>query len=140
MFTRTFFFSFLFWLGVAGFAQSSDDNISIPREIHTRLWEVPGPQQDEPGAPRLLIVWPAADTDPMEGPTAHYAGRVEPVDATVKLNGEKLKIYPGGVFTGLKDAPIPGQSATWEFEATAKDKSTTVKRIVRAWAPPPPAP
>jgi N-acetylmuramoyl-L-alanine amidase len=132
----------LLWamLFLAVTAARADEPARIPTEIHTRLWETPGPQQDEAGAPRLLLVYPSAGAEPFEAEHARYGGRVEPAGARVTLNGTALAIQPGGVFTGIKALPEPGQSATWTFKATAKGKSTVITRTVRRWSPPPPAP
>jgi N-acetylmuramoyl-L-alanine amidase len=68
-----------------------------------------------------------------------YAGRVEPVNAQVTLNGEPLKVWPGGVFTGVRD--LDGEAGqTWRFEARAGGQATSVERVIQRPAPPEPAP
>ena len=110
----------------------------MPLEIHERLWQDPGPEQSGPGAPKLLIVYPLAGAGPEDLTAMRYAGRVEPVNAQVTLNGEPLKVWPGGVFTGVQD--LSEGSQTWHFEARAGDKSTSVERVLQRAAPPEPAP
>ena len=111
----------------------------MPLEIHARYWESPGPEQSEEGAPRLLIVYPVKEGSPSEAKTARYAGRVEPVDAKVTLNGEELKIWPGGVFTGLQEIKDDDKdfAQSWKFEASAADKKTTVRRTLKLKRPVP---
>jgi len=116
-------------------AQSAGSD--MPTEITERLWRDPGPEQDGPGAPRLMVVYPAAAGGPYDGEAMRYAGRVDPEDATVTLNGDELQVYPGGVFTGLRrfgDA----ESETWTFRAAAGGKTTTVSRSLRIRRPTPP--
>jgi N-acetylmuramoyl-L-alanine amidase len=111
----------------------------MPLEIHARYWESPGPEQSEEGAPRLLIVYPVKEGSPSEAKTARYAGRVEPVDAKVTLNGEELKIWPGGVFTGLQEIKDDDKdfAQSWKFEASAAGKKTTVRRTLKLKRPVP---
>jgi len=111
----------------------------MPLEIHERLWQEPGPEQSAPGAPKLLIVYPLANQGPTELEALRYAGRVEPADAVVTLNGAPLKLWPGGVFTGLQ--PIgPGPAETWHFVASKGGLATVVDRALRRPEPPTPPP
>jgi N-acetylmuramoyl-L-alanine amidase len=111
----------------------------MPLEIRERLWESPGPAQDAPDAPRLLIVYPREQGEVADGEAMRYAGRLDPVDATVTLNGEPLCVWPGGVFTGARSV-AEGRTEAWRFVATFEGKTTTVEREVRREARPlPPA-
>lgn len=115
----------------------------MPLEIHERLWERPGPAQSKPGAPKLLIVAPEKSMAPHDGHELRYMGRVEPANATVTLNGKPVKVWPGGVFSGL--ARIDGAaSVKWTFRASYRRTVTTVERTIpvarpaqppRAWPP-----
>ncbi len=111
----------------------------MPTKIHERLWEEPGPAQDGESAPKLLILYPEEEMEPHWAGVMRYAGRVEPEDVAVTLNGEKLKVWPGGVFTGLHSIPA-GKVDKWRFRATAKGETTTVTREVRRKDPPEPPP
>ena len=110
----------------------------MPFEITERLWHSPGPAQDAPDAPRLLIVFPRSGEPPVGG-VMRYAGRVEPETATVRLNGEELRIWPGGVFTGTRSVP-EGAPVRWRFVAEHEGGSTTVEREVHNPAPRPAVP
>lgn len=106
--------------------------------IPARLWESPGPAQDSPDAPHLLIVWPEAGAGPVDAEQTRYAGRVEPEGSQVTLNGTPLEVLPGGVFTGLYDLPANGE-AVWNFTARSHaGHETTVTRTVKRLTPPPP--
>ena len=107
----------------------------MPFHIQTRLWDDPGPVQDAPGAPRLMLLIPSRERLTLDLDTMRYAGRVEPTTATVTLNGEPLKVWPGGVFTGVH--PVEKGEQTWRFVATAGGASTTLERTLDQ---PPPAP
>lgn len=135
--TSLSFIIFFLALHASSFCQSS-----MPLEIHERLWEHPGPAQSKSGAPRLLIVSPEKSIAPHEGPELRYMGRVEPAGATVTLNGRPVKVWPGGVFSGL--ARIDGAGAVkWTFRAKYKNTVTTVERTIplaRPVAPPAPWP
>lgn len=124
-----------------GKTADAPDTTPMPRELTARLWEgEPGPAQDEEGAPRLLIVHPGRDGVETDGEQVRYSGRVSPASAKVTLNGQTLKVYPGGIFGGLADAPAPGEETTWSFRATAEGQSTTVKRTVKCSPKPTPLP
>lgn len=117
----------------------------MPTEVVERYWVDPGPRdpgpvQSEPGAPKLLIVFPDPETRSIDLEEARYAGRVEPTTATVTLNGEPVTIYPGGLFSGLHEMPARGAKsrALWSFTATGADgRQTTVERIVERPEPAP---
>ena len=140
------FFHFLIALCMLGIslampnakAQDSGD-AAMPMRVRERLWESPGPAQDGAGAPRLLIVYPEAQTEPADSDAYRYAGRVDPPDADVMLNGKALKVWPGGVFTGLKTLDKEGSTA-FNFCAKSGDKTTSINRSVRRQPPPTPAP
>lgn len=124
--------AFIFLFQVSLFAQPA-----MPLEIRERFWEEPGPVQSRPGAPKLLIVAPEKSTSAYAGRQLRYMGRVEPANATVTLNGRALKIWPGGVFSGV--APIDGNgSAKWTFRASYKKTVTTVERTIAIAQPAPP--
>jgi N-acetylmuramoyl-L-alanine amidase len=104
------------------------DDISIPLEIRERFWEQePGPVRDSDDAPRLLVIYPAREMKPTSHKETRYAGRVDPPDSIVKLNGEEIKVYKGGVFTGLHPLPLEGQGI-WKFEASKENQRTIVER------------
>lgn len=111
---------------------------AMPLEIDARMWDRdPGPAQDGPGAPKLLIVRPHTPHNPCGSAEIQYAGRVEPVDSAVTLNGRKLRVDAEGVFTGL--APLAQKaSSTWTFKAAYGGETTTVEREVKRSLPPKP--
>lgn len=98
--------------------------------IQERFWIKPGPVQSGAGAPKLLIMYPPEKAEPLEFGEAktRYAGRVEPPDAKVTVNGAELKVWPGGVFTGLLE-PVVGETL-YTFSAEAGGKNTDVARSV----------
>lgn len=103
---------------------------SMPRRISERMWVEGKYEQGGAGAPKLLIVYPEPGTVVSRGQTqTRYAGRVDPPAAAVYLGDERLKVYPGGVFTGLLSAP--SDSRTVRFTAKSGGKTTTVSRTVR---------
>lgn len=70
------------------------------------------------GSPAMLVMYPLDATRLGAGTTrTRYAGRVEPPDARVTLNGAAVRLYPGGTFTGLLDLK-PGENV-FEFRAEA---------------------
>lgn len=111
----------------------------MPLTITERLWQTPGPEQSGPGAPRLLITCPEKNLSPDTYKRMRYAGRVEPEEAAVTLNGQPVERFPGGVFVGTRE--LSGATTeTWRFTATTGGKSTTVERVIRRPVEPPPAP
>lgn len=116
----------------------AQESAPMPLAIHERLWSEPGPEQSGRRAPKLLIVYPLKNGPVTDLEAMRYAGRVEPEDARVTLNGEEVKVWPGGVFTGLR--PLRAPSETWQFTASARGRETTVERVVRRLSPPVPAP
>lgn len=120
-------FSTLF-AAVVACARAQEASEELP-QITERLWIKPGPVQDSPGAPKLLVIYPAKNTKlSYSEERTRYAGRVEPDDAQVIINGNPVKVYPGGVFTGLLDVPVGER----QVKVTAKKRgnSTTVERSV----------
>lgn len=102
----------------------------LPNAPEARLWQDPGPVQDSPSAPRLLVVHPR-EGHVLNGETAmRYAGRVEPATASVTLNGRALEIRENGVFTGLRPVSS-GESECWRFVAGQQGQTTRVERILR---------
>ncbi|MEN6627284.1 MAG: N-acetylmuramoyl-L-alanine amidase [Candidatus Sumerlaeia bacterium] len=111
----------------------------MPLDVRDRLWESPGPAQSGPGAPRLLIVYPETGMEPYGGAALRYMGRVEPEDAAVTLNGDAVRVWPGGLFSGVR--PIRGRGAAeWKFRASRGGRATVVTRTIPIRPPTPPAP
>lgn len=106
----------------------AQDETKMPLTISERMWRNPGPEQDGDG-PKLLIVFPAKDTrlEYSEEKT-RFAGRVDPPDTEVRLDGEPVKLYPGGVFTGLLTIPIGERKVV--FSAKNARGRTIVTRMV----------
>ncbi len=106
------------------------EHLLPPAVPETRLWQDPGPVQDSPSAPRLLVVHPREGCV-LTGETAmRYAGRVEPATACVTLNGLALEIWDDGVFTGLRTVSATEREC-WSFVAVQQGQTTAVKRILR---------
>lgn len=111
----------------------------MPLAITERVWQEPGPEQSAPGAPRLLVTCPEKNLSPGDYDRMRYAGRVEPEDAAVTLNGQPVTRYPGGIFVGTQE--LSGDTTeTWRFTATTGGTSTTVERVIRRPAQIPAAP
>lgn len=111
-------------------AHAQDPAGAMPLEVTERLWLDPGPDQSEPGAPKILIVYPKDTTKiSFGGGATRYAGRVEPVDSVVTIDEETVKVWPGGVFTGLLPLLEAGEHEV-VITATHGGKSTTVTRKV----------
>lgn len=132
----------LLMLSLTAVAQKPSSNTpdaAMPLHIETRLWnDKPGPVQSTPDSPRLMVLYPGKAEETIDLEVMRYAGRVEPESATVSLNGEPLKVWPGGVFTGIW--PLETGSQTWRFEATADGISTVVERSITRPAPAKPLP
>lgn len=132
---RSFFFSLVACFLALGWSGGAQGPVL---DMPCRLWDAkPGPVQSAPDAPRLLVVYPDDPVNTIYGEAMRYAGRVDPPTAKVSLNGAPLKIWPGGVFTGLKPL-APGETATWRFVAEFDGQQTTVERVVERPEPAPP--
>lgn len=108
-------------------------------ELRERLWTEANTHRDSRTAPRLLIVYPIDRTRlGVDAGRTRFAGRVDPPDAGVALNGAPLKIWPGGVFTGLLEVP-PGENE-YAFVASGRGGRTEARRTVIREEPPPPRP
>jgi len=104
------------------------EGLSKPIEIRERLWEEsPGAVRGTDDSPRLMVVYPSRDMGSTPHKETRYAGRVDPLDTLVKLNGKEIQVYNGGVFTGLHPLPDKGK-VTWKFVATRKGRKTVVER------------
>lgn len=102
---------------------------SMPREITERLWLDPGPAQNGANAPKLLLIYPKPSTKlPASQRLTRYSGRVEPADAKVMLDGKKITVFPGGVFTGVLSIPEGKRKAA--FSAESGGRKTTIKRTI----------
>ena len=111
-----------------GEGRSEMQAAAAPR-ITERLWQDPGPVQSGPGAPKVLLIYPRPGTTLSYGQElTRYAGRVEPANARVLLDGTPIRVWRGGVFTGLLSIPVGERTVT--FSARREGKSTTVKRTV----------
>lgn len=110
---------------------------STPRRISERLWDAGKYVQDGAGAPKLLVVYPESATRlTHDQELTRYAGRVEPADAKVYLDGTEITVYSGGVFTGL--LTVRSGSRSVEFSARAGGGTTSVRRTVERSRPPEP--
>jgi hypothetical protein len=98
--------AFVIAMGVAGIAPGQTP-ASMPRKLTERLWDEGRYEQSEAGAPRLLLVYPAPDTNVSHSQEqTRYAGRVDPADAEVFLDGTKITVYPGwGIHGAAERAP-----------------------------------
>jgi len=102
---------------------------AAPPELFERLWRAPGPHQDGPGAPRLLVVYPQPETIVgYDHDRTRYAARVEPPEASVFMDGTPLRVWEGGVVTGLVELPVGAREIV--LTATHEGRSTTVRRRV----------
>ena len=102
---------------------------TMPLEVVERMWLTPGPVQSGAGAPRMLVSFPGGSIT-HGGERLRYQGRVEPVDAQVTLNGEAVRIWPGGTFSGV--STVGGDDTSqWRFVAQAGGRRTTVERAIR---------
>ncbi len=111
---------------------------AMPTEAFERLWLQPGPEQSDPGAPRLLIVMPGSRIAP-QGIALRYMGRVEPADTNLTLNGQSVRVWPGGTFSGV--APLTGEhQANWTFRASRGGRVTTIERTIPLAQPAAPTP
>lgn len=107
--------------------------------VPARLWLDPGPERSPGGGPALLVVHPVPDLRlPAGTAKTRFAGRTDPPDARVLINGSETTLYEGGVFTGLFDL-APGENRI-EFRAVSPDGETLVSRTVIRALPPTPAP
>lgn len=109
---------------------ASMSGAQMPTKITEHWWLDPGPEQSEEGAPRVLVVYPMKK-EPSVGfaqQATRFAGRVDPEDAEVTLNGTPVEIYKGGVFTGL--IPLAVGKNVVEIKATKDGKTTTIEREV----------
>ena len=104
------------------------EGLSKPIEIRERLWEEGlRTVRDTDGSPRLMVVYPSRDMGSTSHKETRYAGRVDPPDTLVKLNGKEIQVYNGGVFTGLHPLPDKGE-VTWKFVAIREDRQIVVER------------
>lgn len=107
---------------------AAQDDRAMP-EITERLWRDPGPVQSEPGAPRVLLLYPGKRTRlSFQQKSTRYAGRVDPPEAEVRIDGEPVRVWPGGVFTGLVSVPVGERELT--FTASYRGRATTIRRRV----------
>ena len=101
----------------------------MPLEVTERLWLEPGPQQGGQGAPRLMLLYPRAGTTlGFDTKLTRYAGRVDPPDARVLLDGKPIRVWRGGVFTGLLSIPVGRRTVT--FSSDRNGPATTIRRTI----------
>ncbi len=106
-----------------------------PPVLTERLWDDPGstagPVQDEPGAPRMLLIYPKPGTKvDWDEKNTRYAGRVEPADSVVRIGDTEITVYPGGVFTGLIELPVGIREVRFITERAGK-RTTLARTITR---------
>lgn len=122
-FASLFLCGYLFLTNLASAQDSGADLI----KVRERLWLKPGPNQDSPSAPKLLVVYPIENARlDFDEEKTRYAGRVEPADAQVLLDGQPVRVWPGGVFTGLLQVPVGERQV--KLAAKKGSASTTVVR------------
>lgn len=101
----------------------------MPREITERLWLDPGPEQNGSSAPKLLLIYPKPDTKlPADQRLTRYSGRVQPPNAKVMLDGKKINVFRGGVFTGVLSVPEGKRKAV--FSAAGGGRTTAIRRTI----------
>ena len=102
------FFHFLIALCMLGIAlampnakaQDSGDAAMPMRRARAAVGKALGRRRMRPERRSLLIVYPEAQTEPVDSGAYRYAGRVDPPEASVTLNGKPIKVWPGGCVHG----------------------------------------